>query len=200
MATSLEEVLDRAFGHPRGLLGRLGGAVMERGNGPTERKVVEVAKPGPQETVLVLGPGPGVGLDLAAARSGRVIGVDPSEEMLRRCGHRCAAAIATGKVRLRMGTAESTGQDAESVDAVLSVNNLALWSDRAAALTELARVLQPGGRLVLSAHEKWLPVPRHELAAELATAGFTDVQTWTWDPPGRTATRAVQLRAFLPGS
>jgi arsenite methyltransferase len=61
MATSLEEVLDRAFGHPRCLLGRLAGAVMERGNGPTESKVVEVAKPGPQETVLVLGPGPGSG-------------------------------------------------------------------------------------------------------------------------------------------
>ena len=162
--------------------------------------MVEVAKPGEDETVLVVGPGPGVGLGLAAARARRTIGVDPSEEMLRRCRRRCAAAIEAGIVELRAGTAESTGQEPDSVDVVLSVNNLALWSDRTAVLAELSRVLRPGGRLVLSAHEKWLPVSRHELVGELEAAEFTDVQSWTWDPPGRTASRAVQLRAVRPRS
>ncbi|SFB27506.1 Methyltransferase domain-containing protein [Amycolatopsis marina] len=174
--------------------------MMERGNGPTESKVVEVAKPGSDETVLVIGPGPGVGLDLAAARARQAIGVDPSEEMLRRCRRRCAAAVEAGTVELRTGTAEATGQETDSVDVVLSVNNLMLWSDRSAALAELLRVLRPGGRLLLSAHEKWLPVPRHELVHEFETIGFTDVQSWTWDPPGRAASRAVQLRAVRPRS
>jgi hypothetical protein len=61
-------------------------------------------------------------------------------------------------------------------------------------------VLRPGGRLLLSTHEKWLPVPRHTLAAEVQEAGFTDVQTWTWDPPGVAAARAAQLRAYRPAA
>jgi arsenite methyltransferase len=199
MSTSLTSLLDRAFGHPRGLLGRIGGTLMAHGNAGTERYVVEVAAPGPAEHVLVLGPGPGIGLRAAAERAGSVVGVDPSEEMLRRCRHECAAAIAAGTVRLRPGSAAHTGQPAASVDVVLSVNNVQLWDDRAAGFAELCRVLRPGGRLVLSAHERWLPVPRHELAAEAAAAGLTDLQTWVWDPPGPAAALAAQLRAYRPG-
>lgn len=194
--SSLGQVLDRAFGHPRGPLGRLGGVVMARGNAATEHHVVEVAKPTEQECVLVVGPGPGVGLAAAAERARRVIGVDPSQEMLDLCAQRCADAVEAGTVVLRHATAEHTGVDDESVDVVLGVNTLHLWEDRAGALRELHRALRPGGRMVLSAHEKWLPVGRHALARETEAAGFTDVQTWVWQPPTPFAGRAVQLRAW----
>lgn len=182
-------MLDRAFGHPHGLLGRIGGALMAFANGPEEEHVVAVARLTRTETVLVVGPGPGVGLAAAASRAGVVIGVDPSEEMLARCRERAANAL------LRNGSAADTGQEAESVDVVLSVNNVQLWEDRAAGFAELYRVLRPGGRIVLSTHEKALPVPRHRLAAEAEAAGFTDLQSWTWEPPRFSGT-AAQLRAW----
>ena len=188
MSSAVTQALDRAFGRPRGFLGRIGAAVMVFGNAATERRVVEVARLTSGETVLVVGPGPGIGLAAAAERAGAVIGVDPSAEMLGLCRARCPQAT------LRPGTAARTGQDSESVDVVLSVNNVQLWEDRAAGFAELRRVLRPGGRLVLSAHEKWLPVPRHALAEEATAAGFTDLQTWTWEPPGFGPT-AAQLRA-----
>jgi arsenite methyltransferase len=191
MSTTSAQVRDRAFGHPRGLLGRIGGALMARGNAATERQLVNVARLTAEETVLVVGPGPGIGLLAAAERARTVIGVDPSPQMLARCHERCPGAI------VRAGSAEHTGQESASVEIVLSVNNVQLWDDRAAGFAELYRVLRPGGRLLLSAHEKWLPVPRHELAAEVTTAGFTDLQTWTWEPPGWSAT-AAQLRASRP--
>lgn len=165
-------------------------------NGATERHMVSVANPAGEENVLVLGPGPGVGLATAAERAHRAVGVDPSQDMLELCRRRCADAITAGTVDVRAGTAAATGEGDASVDVVLSVNNVHLWEDRAAAWAELHRVLRPGGRLLLSAHEKWLPVPRHELAAELEAAGFTDLQTWAWDPPGPMAPRAAQLRAY----
>ncbi len=171
---------------------------MARGNAATERHVVSVAKPGPEETVLVVGPGPGVGLEAAAERARLVIGIDPSREMLDLCRKRCADAIRSGNVLLRHATAARTGLNAETADVVLSVNNVHLWEDRAAAFAELYRVLRPGGRIVLSAHEKWLSVSRHALAAETEDAGFTDTQTWTWQPPGPLAARAAQLRAWRP--
>ncbi|MGH3449957.1 MAG: class I SAM-dependent methyltransferase [Haloechinothrix sp.] len=189
-------LLDRTFGHPEGILGRFGGAIMARGNGATEEHVVNVAVLAATDTVLVVGPGPGVGLRAAAERARLTIGVDPSDDMLRACRQRCAGL--GQRLRLRRGSAERTGADDASFDVVLTVNNVQIWDDRASGFAELCRVLRPGGRLLLSTHEKWLPVPRHDLAAEVGAAGFIDVQSWTWDPPGRMTARACQLRARKP--
>ncbi len=145
--------------------------------------------------MLVLGPGPGIGLAAAGARSAHVIGIDPSEVMLAACRRRCADLIEQGRVRLIRGVAEQTGQPAGSVDVVLAVNNVHIWGDRRAAFSELHRVLGPDGRLVLSAHEKWLPGGLGALAADVERAGFEKIETWTWEPPGRGATTAAQLRA-----
>ncbi|WP_414944923.1 class I SAM-dependent methyltransferase [Amycolatopsis sp. cmx-11-32] len=195
MSNSLTQMLENTFGHPRGLLGRFGGLAMAHGNAATELRVVELASIESGETALIVGTGPGVGLEAAAEHAGRVIGVDPSPEMLARSRRRCG-----DKVELRRGTADSTGEPDEGVDVILTVNNVQLWENRAAGFDELFRVLRPGGRLLLSAHEKWLPVSRHELADEAAAAGFTDLQTWTWDPPGFGASLAAQLRAVKPAA
>ena len=37
-----------------------------------------------------------------------------------------------------------------------------------------------------------------QVAAELGEAGFTDLQTWVWQPPGVTAQLAAQVRARRP--
>jgi ubiquinone/menaquinone biosynthesis C-methylase UbiE len=188
-------MLDSAFGHPRGTLGRIGGALMARGNAETERRVVEIARPGAADTVLVLGPGPGVGLHAAAERAALVIGVDPAEAMLEAAGRRCAEQVQAGTVQLRTGTASETGLDAESVDLAVSVNNVQLWSDVPAGLAELARVLRPGGRLMISVHERWAP---HGLAEAVSAAGFIESQSWRWEPEGRMASTAFQVRATRP--
>ena len=169
---------------------------MAKTNAATEVRIVDIAKLTGEETVLVLGPGPGVGLRAAAERSALAIGVDPSEDMLRASVERCADLVRAGSVRVQFGTAEKTGLGDGSVDVVLTANNVQLWDDRSAGFSELARVLRPGGRLVLSVHEKALSVTRHQLMEEAAAAGFVDAQSWTWDPPEMLAGRAVQLRAI----
>ena len=94
-----------------------------RGNAETERHVVGLADLNEQDVVLVLGPGPGIGLQAAGMRSTQVIGIDPSDVMLTSCRRRCAKLIEQGRVQLRRGVAEHTGQAADSVDVVLAVNN-----------------------------------------------------------------------------
>ncbi|MBB5153008.1 class I SAM-dependent methyltransferase [Saccharopolyspora phatthalungensis] len=183
--------LHRAFGHPSGLLGALGGALMARGNAAAEQQVVRLARLTGSEQVLVIGPGPGVGLRAAGEQAASVVAVEPSARMRQAADRRCADLP---NVVVRGGTAEATGQGDAAFDVVLSVNNVQLWPDRAAALAELRRVLRPGGILLLSTHERWLPGGRSGLHADVQAAGFTDVQTWAWQPPTRGTTQA-QTRA-----
>lgn len=89
---------DLGFGRPRGPLGRIGGRLMARGNAATERHLVQLAELGPGDEVLVLGPGPGIGLHVAAQHAKRAVGGDPSELMLDACRRRCAYLIKDGKV------------------------------------------------------------------------------------------------------
>ncbi|MGH3914810.1 MAG: class I SAM-dependent methyltransferase [Pseudonocardiaceae bacterium] len=191
-------LLEAGFGRPRGLLGRVGGWLMARGNAETERQLVQLAGLEQDEVVLVLGHGPGIGLRAAGKRSGQVIGIDPSALMREAAGRRCGELIRQGRVRLASGVAQDTGLPDATVDVVLTVNNVALWPDWPAGFAELHRVLRPGGRMLLSAHEKWLPGGQAALTAAVDEAGFSEVQTWTWEPPGRGATTAVQLRAHRP--
>ncbi|MFD7407642.1 hypothetical protein ACFV7R_34385 [Streptomyces sp. NPDC059866] len=71
-------LLTKAFDQPSGLLGCLGSHLMACGNAATERHAVALAAPAEQDVVLVIGPGPGIGLTAAAGRSAHVIGIDRS--------------------------------------------------------------------------------------------------------------------------
>ncbi|MDP9398829.1 MAG: class I SAM-dependent methyltransferase [Actinomycetota bacterium] len=96
---------------------------------------------------------------------------------------------------MREGSAEHTGCPPASVDAVLSVNNVMLW-DRQAGFAELARVLRPGGRLVVTVHRHVLDVAPEQLAYDAAAAGFDDVRTSL--RPRKRNSPAVELLARRP--
>lgn len=196
MAGLAKRFADVGFGHPRGVLGSIGGRLMAQGNGATERHLVELAALTPTDAVVVIGPGPGVGLHAAAVRARHVTGVDPSERMLAACRRRCAAQVEQGVVTLVHGDAERTEQADASADVVLSVNNVMLWPDWRRAFCELHRIVRPGGRLLMSVHAKWLPGGLPALMVAVQDAGFSDVTSWTWEPPSRGASTAAQLRAL----
>ncbi len=106
----------------------------------------------PGETVLDLGSGPGLDCFLAAARvgeEGRVIGVDMTPPMLERAQRNAANAGYTN-VEFREGRLESLPLGDASVDAVTSNCVINLVPDKAAVFLQVARVLKPGGRLVIS--------------------------------------------------
>lgn len=194
----LPVLLDAAFEHPRGLLGRLGGAVMSRVNAEQEKWAVQRAQLTAGERVLVIGPGPGVGLALAAAAvgpTGRVVGVEPSPVMRRMAAVRCREPVQADVVEIRDGGVEDTGCPPAWADAVLSVNNVMLW-DRPVAFRELARVVRPGGRLLVTVHRHVFDVAPERLGEAAEEAGFTDIELGL--RPRRVISPAVELVGRRP--
>jgi arsenite methyltransferase len=104
------------------------------------------------ETVLDLGSGGGIDVLLSARRvgpTGTVYGLDMTEEMLALARDNARQAGARN-VHFLKGHIEEIPLPAGSVDVIISNCVVNLSPDKAAVLSEAARVLTPGGRLGIS--------------------------------------------------
>ena len=104
------------------------------------------------ETVLDLGSGGGIDVILSAKRvgpTGTAYGVDMTDEMLA-LAQRNAREAGVSNVHFLKGVIEQIPLPADSVDVVISNCVINLSTDKPAVLTEIARVLKPGGRIGIS--------------------------------------------------
>jgi SAM-dependent methyltransferase len=121
-----------------------------------------------------LGTGTGALARAFAAEGARVVGIDRSEAML---GQARRLAREAGLVMdFRCATAEATGLGRASAD-VVTAGQCWHWFDGEAAARECARILTPGGTLVIASFD-WLPLPGSvPEATEDLIAAFNP--TWT---------------------
>ena len=119
------------------------------------------------ETVLDLGSGGGIDVILSARRvgpTGTVYGLDMTDEMLA-LARRNAQEAGVSNVHFLKGVIEQIPLPAASVDVVISNCVVNLSTDKPAVLTEIARVLRPGGRVGISdvvAEDRLAPEERAE--------------------------------------
>ena len=145
--------------------------VMARGNSDMEFAAVEMLNLKSDSNVAMIGCGPGIGVVECARRisSGIVIGLDPSIVMTERTRKRCRRARVEQVTKVERAAAESLPLSDRSQDAVVSVNNIQLWTNRSVGLDECTRVLVPGGVIVVLLHMWAIPsvLPRQEWIKQL---------------------------------
>jgi SAM-dependent methyltransferase len=108
--------------------------------------------------LLDAGCGAGLVALLASLRGARVTALDASDALLEIARTRVPGA------EVRQGELECLPFADAAFDAVVAVNSIFYAADMSAAMRELARVVRPGGRVVVTA---WGPVERCETLAGL---------------------------------
>jgi ArsR family transcriptional regulator len=143
----------------------------------------------PPMVIADLGTGEGAFALLLAQRAAQVIAVDTSLKMIE-VGREQALRNGIDNVDFRLGDMEELPIEDAAVDLVFFSQSLHHALHPARAVDEAARILRPGGRIVIldlvkhrfeEAHElyadEWLGFSETEMETMLHKSGFTNVQT-----------------------
>lgn len=176
------------FRRPRGVLGVLAGRVMAKRSSNRQRSAwtVELLDVQPDDRVLELGYGPGLGIEAALGRlqrGGRLVGLDHSDTMRTMATRRVRGLAAPVVPELLVGDVQSPPDDLDVFDKIFSCNVWLFWSDPVAVLTRLHAHLAPGGTIAVT------HLPRHggadpratlaaaeAIEAQLRDAGYAEIR------------------------
>jgi ubiquinone/menaquinone biosynthesis C-methylase UbiE len=178
---------------------------------PELRRVAAELRLRPGDTLVDLGCGmAGPALWVTRETGARLTGIDASLVATEQASARAAELGLGDRARFAVGSYAATGLEAGSADGVMSEDALQYATDKQALMTEVARILRPGGRFVFTAYEvdaeraAGLPVlgsdPVADYRPALAEAGFSvdayeEVPGW---PEPMTATYSAVLAAKEP--
>ncbi|MCA3254859.1 MAG: class I SAM-dependent methyltransferase [Alphaproteobacteria bacterium] len=185
-----------------GVLGRIAAKVMERMNAEAEREAVHRLDPQRGAKVLVIGFGPGIGLENLLERPvSHVIGIDPSHVMHDAATARNRTGIEAGRLQLIKGTAAGLDPETGPFDGAIAVHTLQICRPFAPTAANLAKVLRPGARLIGITHA-WAARKDYGdearfidvVAQGLHAAGFADVSHGRADADGGSAVLHEAIR------
>lgn len=181
----------RQSGHPTGLIGRIFGRAMVKDTAAANDLAIELLDVHQPATVLEIGFGQGRTAAVLLEQRHRVLGVDSSPTMVAQASARNHAACRDGRANLVHSDGITIPFPDHTADAAFTVHTVYFMPDPTATLTDIARVLRPGGRLVIACRTSDTPLPAWmdpdvyhvptlaRLDAMLHAAGYTDIDHHT---------------------
>lgn len=141
---------------PEGEMGIEVGERMNTGNLYMNQYVIDVLKQDTIGNVLEIGMGNGFFIEeiLDIDESIHYTGCDYSETMVDEATRMNLQFIDEGKVRFDLSAADELPYTDQLFDTVFTVNTIYFWDDPARELSEIRRVLKPGGRFIIAVRPK----------------------------------------------
>ena len=145
----------------------------------TNRLAVDKLKLPVDAVIVDVGCGTGSALRHAASSvtDGSLIGIDPVPRMIAIAREQSLEHPASARIEYREGSAEDLPVDNDSAHFVFAFDSLDHWQDVKRGLSEIRRILQPGGQLVIvkDGEVPGASEARRVLVGTLESAGFVVV-------------------------
>ena len=144
--SKFSEYIGSQFGNPHGIIGRICCVIMNVINKAMYKKTVSLIETDPDDKVLDIGFGNGYLLRyLFRKTKSDLYGIDISEDMLKLAAKKNREAEKQGKLNLQLGDCCDLSYADNTFAAVTSINTIYFWRDTVNCLSEILRVLKPGG-------------------------------------------------------
>jgi SAM-dependent methyltransferase len=117
--------------------------------------------------LIDVGAGAGGAALIAAERGADVLAVDAAARMVARIRERANSAATAGRVRAETMDGMALALPDASFDTAISIFGVVLFPDADLGMREMARVLEPGGRMAVVT---WTQTEKYELMARLLAA------------------------------
>jgi len=174
----LAGILSRQAAHPDGPLSRALGRLWVSETAGVNDAALDLLDAVPGEQVLEIGFGPGRSLGTLAGQGVLVTGVEVSAAMIEMATRHNAALVDDDRITLLQGDGTSLPVPDATFDGVLSVHNIYFWPDPDRTIGEIARVLRPGGRVVLAFRGGEHPLPSRLDPSVYRTVTTEQLVTW----------------------
>lgn len=183
----IKTFLARQFQKPSGWIGRIVGQMMAGRASDRMRTSWTVTLMGvkPDDRVLEIGCGPGLGVADVAARldNGFVIGIDHSEEMIEQAIFRNQTVIRNGRAEINLRSVDDLPSVRGGFTKIFGVNVVQFLDDHEGLFVNISAGMTPGGILAMTYQPRLDNATREDavafgdrLAASFAAAGFVDIR------------------------
>jgi ubiquinone/menaquinone biosynthesis C-methylase UbiE len=148
----IQEYIDNQYKTPKGLIGTVIGEKMVKQHKPESLWTIQLLNIQQSESVLELGCGSGYAIKLLLEqdKANSIIGLDLSPTVIRSAKLRNKKAYLEEKANFVQGNVKNLPFEDEQFDKVFSIHTIYFWDELSITVSEIYRVLKPGGGLILT--------------------------------------------------